>query len=239
MGNTNKEHKLHTDGVYLNGIAKTKDDRLVSVSPPKIVLMQMVQAAAAGGASLVLDSQPMLEDALHQHPQIVKILLKPCVVYSRDDQCTRVPVFNRISPDAWSIRWRYDFTTLIEFNFCEALEFFYQKYISNPKYQKCFALKAGEVLIVDNKRCIHGREAFTNNPQKPRLLRRLWIADKEQFFINPLGQPQHQRVYDQYQPYGGLGREGSHSPMSISTGIRLKPESQAIAEKLLTCSQSI
>ncbi len=206
LGNTNKEHKLHTYGVYLDGIAKTKESRLVSVVPPVLVLMLLAQPAASGGASLVLDSKQMLEDALHQDHELVKVLLQPCVVYSRDDQCARTPVFTRIGLEGWSIRWRYDFATLVEEDACDALKLFYDKYISNPKYLKRFELQAGDILVVDNLRCIHGREAFTNYPEKPRLLRRVWVGAKEQLFVNPLGQAQHKRVYDQYQSYSCLGR---------------------------------
>ncbi|WP_309242624.1 hypothetical protein [Limnofasciculus baicalensis] len=88
--------------------------------------------------------------------------------------------------------------------------------------------------MTDNWRVLHGREAFTDDPQKPRLLRRLWVSNYDRVFVNPLNQPQYQRVYAQYQPYSFLDRVRSNPPISISTGIRLQPDCQKIAEKLLS-----
>ena len=233
LGNTTQEHPPHTDGVYLDGIAKTKDGRLIQIKPPQLVFMQMVETPEEGGASLVLDCQQVLEDALHSTPDLVEVLLKPCVVYSRDDQLVCSPVFEQISAKTWRIRWRYDFTLLVEQSAGDALKLFYSKYISNPKYQKRFYLQPGEILVVDNFRVIHGREAFKNRPEKPRLLRRVWIADTEKVFVNPIGQPKHQRVYDQYEPYSYIEGEDRKSLISVSTGIRLSPDSQHIAKQLL------
>lgn len=234
LGNSNAEHKLHTDGTFLDGIAKTKDGSLVCVNPPNIVVMQMVQPAASGGASTIIDSKQMLEDALQCDRDLVAVLLQPCVVYSRDDQCARTQILKRISRETWSIRWRYDFATLVERDACEALKLFYQKYVSNPKYLKSFYLQAGEILITDNWRVLHGREAFNDSPEKPRLLRRVWVTNREQVFVNPLGQAQSQRVYEQYQPYSCIDPEEGRKPLiSVSTGIRLNPETQAIAENLM------
>jgi len=232
--NTNTIFKPHTDGTFLDGIAKTKESSLVYVNPPDIVLMQMVQPAALGGESTILDSQPMLEEALQYDPELVKVLLQPCVVYSRDEQCARASVLKRISRDTWSIRWRYDFATLVEQNACDALKVFYKKYVSNPKYLKHFSLQAGDVVVIDNLRVLHGREAFSDDPEKPRLLRRLWVSTREQVFVNPLGQPQSQRVYEQYQPYSSIEPVEKTKPLiSVSTGMQLNPESQTIAETLL------
>lgn len=231
--NTVDEFTLHTDGTFLDGITKTKDDHLVSVSPPQMVLLQVVQPAASGGESTVLDCLPMLEDALHQDPQLVEMLMKPDFVYSRDDQCAKAPILNRISSGVWSIRWRYDFATLTTPESCDAFNLFHRKYISNPKYLKCFPLQPGDILIADNLRVLHGRQTFTDAPDKPRLLRRIWVANKEQAFVNPLGQPQQQQVYSQYQSYSYVGAGEAKMSIAISTGIRFSPESQAIAEQLL------
>ena len=196
--------------------------------------MQMVQPAASGGASTIIDSKPMLEDALQCDRDLVAVLLQPCVVYSRDDHCARTQILKRISRETWSIRWRYDFTTLVERDACEALKLFDRKYVSDPEYLKSFSLQAGEIVVTDNWRVLHGREAFNDSPEKPRLLRRVWVTNREQVFVNPLGQAQLQRVYDQYQPYSYIEpTEGRKPLISVSTGIRLNPDSQAIAEKLL------
>lgn len=233
LGATTEEFPLHTDGAYLQGIAKTEDCRLLQISPPKLVFLQMVEMAEEGGASVLLDSQQVLEDALNCDLDLVKVLLKPCVAYSRDDQLACSSVFERISSETWRIRWRYDFTILVEDSAGDAIKLFHSKYISNPKYQKRFYLQPGEILIVDNFRLLHGRDAFKNHPEKPRLLQSAWIADTEKVFINPLAQLKHQRVYDQYEPYSYVEVENRKPVISVFTGIRLSPDKQAIAKQLL------
>ena len=164
----------------------------------------------------------------------MEVLLQPYFFYSRDDQCARSPVFARVSPNTWKIRWRYDFATLVAPEAWDAVNLFYYKYVFNSKYLKRLALQPGDILVTDNWRVLHGREAFTDDPEKPRLLRRLWVGDDRKIFVNPLGITQYQKVYEQYQPYSFLDVERRQSPISVSTGIRLKPESQAVAEKLLS-----
>ena len=233
LGGTTQEFPLHTDGAYLQGIAKTKDCRLLQINPPKLLFLHMVEMAEEGGASVLLDSQQVLEDALDSDLDLVKILLKPCVVYSRDDQLAFSSVFERISAETWRIRWRYDFTTLVEESAGDAIKLFHSKYISNPKYQKRFYLQPGEILVADNFRVLHGRDAFKNHPGKPRLLHLAWIANAEKAFINPLAQLKHQRVYDRYEPYSYVEVENKKSAISVFTGIRLSPDKQAIAKQLL------
>ncbi|HAA26627.1 MAG TPA: hypothetical protein DCE56_01770, partial [Cyanobacteria bacterium UBA8553] len=155
LSNTAQEFPCHTDGAFLLGIAKTKDGRLLQISPPKLVVLQMVNTAEEGGASVLVDSQRVLEDALDWDSDLVKVLLKPCVAYARGDQLACSSVFERISSETWRIRWRYDFTTLVEESAGDAIKLFHSKYISNPKYQKRFYLQPGEILIVDNFRVIH------------------------------------------------------------------------------------
>lgn len=234
LGSTAEEFPLHTDGAYLQGIVKTKDCRLLQINPPKLLFLHMMEMAEEGGASVLLDSQQVLEDALDSDLDLVKVLLKPCVVYSRDDQLAFSSVFERISAETWRIRWRYDFTTLVEESAGDAIKLFHSKYISNPKYQKRFYLQPGEILVADNFRVLHGRDAFKNRPEKPRLLYLAWIADTEKVFINPLDQLKHQRVYDQYEPYSYVEIENKKSAISIFTGIRLSPDKQAIAKQLLS-----
>ena len=233
LGATAEEFPLHTDGAYLQGIAKTKDCRLLQISPPKLVFLQMVDTAEEGGASVLLDSQRVLEDALNCDLDLVKVLLKPCVAYSRDDQLTCSSVFEPISSETWRIRWRYDFTTLVEESAGDAIKLFHSKYISNPKYQKRFSLQPGEILIVDNFRVLHGRDAFKNRPEKPRLLYSTWIADTEKVFINPLAQVKHQQVYEQYEPYSYVEVENRKPVISVFTGIRLSPDRQTLVKNLL------
>ncbi|MCP2729555.1 hypothetical protein [Limnofasciculus baicalensis] len=85
----------------------------------------MVQPAISGGSNTILDARQMIEDALLYEPEIVSILLQPHFVFSRDDQCARSPILIRISPDTWSIRWRYDFTILVASEACDALNLFH------------------------------------------------------------------------------------------------------------------
>lgn len=230
--NATDEFTLHTDGTFLEGIAKTHDDKLILVSPPKIMLLQMVQPAAKGGASTILDAQPLLENALHKDPELVKMLMQPSYIYSRDDQFARAPVIGHIAENRWSIRWRYDFATLTTPETAKSFNEFYKRYISDPQYIQRYPLQPGDVLMTDNLRVLHGRDQFSDDANKPRLLRRVWVADAERSFINPLGKAQYQKVYNQYQGYSYVNATYKAPAIEITSGIRLSPASQAIAAEL-------
>lgn len=227
------EHKPHTDGTYIDGLAKDKTGRLVRVRRPKLVILQMVQKPESGGASVLVDGKRMLEDAIHQDPEIIKQLMKPHFIFCRDDQQSQLsPLFAPISPDSWSIRWRSDFAVAALETATEAFKYFYENYVKNPKYLTRFYLEVGEMVIIDNLRVLHGREAFLESQDKPRFLRRIWIADEEIHFINPIGKDNKQRSLGLYEPYCCVEADPKKPAILFDGGIHLNQEDQVIAKQL-------
>lgn len=48
--------------------------------------------------------------------------------------------------------------------------------LAQPSRQAVVSLLPGDVLCVDNRRCVHAREAFTDRDTGPRLLLRVWLS---------------------------------------------------------------
>lgn len=47
--------------------------------------------------------------------------------------------------------------------------------LNAPRFRHDVRLEAGDLLFVDNHRVAHGRTAYSEDPQRPRLMLRLWL----------------------------------------------------------------
>ena len=50
--------------------------------------------------------------------------------------------------------------------------------LNHPHFCHCFQLQEGDILLIDNYKLVHDREAYDDNPQRPRRLIRLWLNDE-------------------------------------------------------------
>ena len=234
LGSSNRHHPPHTDGAYLDGFL-CQDGEFIWIGPPTIVLIQCVRPAVKGGTNIVIDAQPILQDLLKHQPEIAKTLLMPgCVSFCRDDQMLpRVSVYERLSAHRFRIRFRSDEALYVSPSAYEAVQYLYDYYIHNPAYQQPIDLEAGQILILDNFRVLHGREGFeVDDGEKERFFRRTWILDENQSpsLINFSGVNRNCRAFARLEPYAIVEQSGQQPRIGPHLGIHLPRHLQEVLD---------
>ena len=213
----------HTDGVYLDDIV-SYDGNYTRTQPPKFVILECVIPATEGGETVVIDGKRILEEVTATHPTLIPALFKKSISFFRHEfVANKVSIYDKDKQQRYSIRYSYDQEMLIPETLFNAVEKFNGQFILNDKFHITEKLISKEVIVIDNKRMLHGRSAFCGN----RVLRRAWISmdnseilfpgktpdasfypsDKEDFFRNS-----HLHI---------LPRSLSTAPLSIPTGFTL------------------
>jgi alpha-ketoglutarate-dependent taurine dioxygenase len=214
----------HTDGSFLAG-AMEIDGCLHPVDPPAMMLLQCTHPAHSGGQHLVVDGQAIVERLMEADPAMVRTLMTPgCMTVCRDDQISReVPVLSPSPDHTLRLRFRYDSKTYAPAESLSALRAF-RDLTCDPDLLHSFDQVPGEILVLDNHRALHGREAFENHPDHPpRSLRRVWIREhRESPLLGVENQQTQQRVLDGFASYGPIESMNAldRSPV-IRTGIQL------------------
>jgi alpha-ketoglutarate-dependent taurine dioxygenase len=234
-GGSSRKHPPHSDGAYLNGILLT-DKTIKRVGPPAIVLLQCVRATPNGGANILIDAQPILQDLVTRHPNIAKVLMSHgCVSFCRDDHMAiDLPIYERLSADRWRIRFRCDETLYFPESTASAVQHFYKHYITKDKYQQQIKLEEGQILLVDNFRVLHGRESFSSSAEHNRFFRRTWVQDDSpaQILYNFCDSSRNCPALERHTAYGSVA-EASVQPrhLHLDLGVRLPHHLQAVIEQ--------
>lgn len=204
QGVTAKEFLPHTDGSFIDGYYLDKSS-LISVTPPRIMLLQCVKQAEEGGVNYVLDSKRILMDILKNDTGLARVLLKPgCISFIRDNlQSLHYPVYERQKDKSFHLRFRYDFATYSPEWSLNAIHILHHEYHMNKKYQINVELKPSEILIVDNFRMLHARTAFKSSSiTSSRKMRRIWINDdKKDYLFNVCKKSIAHRAISHYKHY--------------------------------------
>jgi alpha-ketoglutarate-dependent taurine dioxygenase len=226
-GVSSEEFLPHTDGSYLNGLVH-RDSKYIQLLPPKMLLLQCWQQAAAGGASILIDGERVRRDLARQHPRCLDILSTPgCVTYCRDDQIALdSAVFQRLDDGTIMLRFRYDGTAYLADWAFDAFHMLQNEYFSDPRYHVSMTLAKGQVALIDNYRMLHGRASFSDaaaEAGKKRSLRRIWLAyDGLRVLRNAIDQHKDRRALLRFKAYDILPASSDYAaaaPMPI--GIRL------------------
>ncbi|MBS0359112.1 MAG: TauD/TfdA family dioxygenase [Proteobacteria bacterium] len=163
---------LHTDGAYLHGLAEINGEP-VRVTPPKFVLLQCVKPSDEGGESILVDGKKALVSVLNQSPALLPSLFKPCVSMVHNDLLiSDVSIFSRNREGTYAIRYSYDEEMILPKYSLPNIS----KFNSGLKPTFYQSLTSNQILVLDNKRMLHGRSAFKGD----RTLRRVWIYDDTQ-----------------------------------------------------------
>jgi alpha-ketoglutarate-dependent taurine dioxygenase len=203
-GTSTDEFLPHTDGSYLHGLIH-RDGRYIQLLPPKMLALQCWQSAVTGGASILIDVQRVYDDLAKENAEHLRILsTKGCVTYCRDDQMAiDRAVFEELADGTVMLRFRYDSTAYVADWAIQAFHNLQQNYFSDPKYQIRLTLMKGQIIIIDNYRMLHGRDAFSNgNAGQERKLRRVWLAhDRLPVLRNAADQHRERRALARFQSY--------------------------------------
>ncbi len=232
IGVSSEEFLPHTDGSFVQGLAR-HGDRYIELCPPKLLGLQCSQNAAIGGGSVLVDGQRVYHDLAEDHPRCLEALsTKGCVAYCRDDQVALgCAVFEALDDGTIMLRFRYDAAAYVAEWAVDAFHLLQQRYFSNPRYQAEFKLTSRQVLLIDNYRMLHGRAAFSNGDSgRTRSLRRIWVArDSLPVLRNAANQHREKRALKRSEPYGVLPSSIAHAPASsLALGIRTASVAPAV-----------
>jgi alpha-ketoglutarate-dependent taurine dioxygenase len=216
---SNEEFATHTDASFLQGMY-LQEGVMRLISPPKIMLLQCVVPAEGGGGNVLVDEQEVLSDILINEPDLASILSVPgCACFCRDDQIAlKVAVYEKIYNGNYSVRFRFDQALYSPSWSLRYLETLHNKYHLNRKYRINITLAPGEILIVDNRRVLHGREEIIGTK---RQFRRAWVNNDLPVLRNVAGKTRMHRALSQYAAYASIGT--SHKVPSLNIGIKLSP----------------
>lgn len=224
FGVSTDEFLPHTDGSYLHGLVH-RDGQYIQLLPPKMLVLQCWQSAVSGGASILIDGQHVHDDLARTNPRHLKILsTKGCVTYCRDDQIAMDrAVFEELDDGTIMMRFRYDAAAYVADWAVEAFHDLQKNYFANPKYQGRLTLKAGQVIVIDNYRMLHGRDFFSNGETgQERKLRRVWLAhDRLPVLLNAVGEHRERRALKRFQAYDIRQAPGYDAATAPSHGIRM------------------
>jgi hypothetical protein len=164
----------HTDGPYINGIVRdvNNSNKFKRVMPPKLVLLLCRRVSSDGGLSTMVDGKQLLIKLLDMpshHEIIHSSHLHLCTIHNNSTLNQFSPIFNYIYRRTLSINYETEFMTskklrphLIGFN--EIIK----------QNMNGFKLDENQLLVIDNRRMLHGRTRFSEK----RHMVRAWIQDE-------------------------------------------------------------
>lgn len=154
LANTDLGMSLHTDNVYLG-------------TPCELVLMCLANQPESGGHSLLIDSHEVVQVLTDE---LLQALARPVWQWSRADQPSMVPceVIKRNGEIRW---WRRGLVGLDSVMVKVADQF--DRMLHEADGVTTLTLESGDILVVDNRRILHGRTPFVGAER--RLIRvRAW-----------------------------------------------------------------
>ncbi|OYU34589.1 TauD/TfdA family dioxygenase [Novosphingobium sp. PASSN1] len=138
--------------------------------PPGFQFLHCLANEAQGGGSLFADGFALAEDLRSADPEAFRLLSEVAIPFRFHDGDadirTHAPVITLSRSGAVNeIRWNAHIAATFDMA-PEVMPDYYRAYRTfmamtrNPAYQLTFKLKAGEMIVFDNRRVLHGREAF-------------------------------------------------------------------------------
>ena len=212
-GTSSGEFYPHTDGSYLNGLVR-QGDRYLRLFPPKMLALQCWQTAGEGGGNILVDGERVLHDLAARAPDMLRLLsTKGCVTFCRDDQIAPdCAVFEPLDDGFYMLRFRYDDTVYLADWAFDAFHTLQRDYFSRAEYQTRVMLAKGDILLIDNYRVLHGREAFAAGADgQQRSLRRVWLARDTL--------PALRNAMDEHKERRALQRFGSYNVLPAAAGF--------------------
>nr|D4QF25.1 RecName: Full=Uridine-5'-phosphate dioxygenase; AltName: Full=Fe(II)-dependent alpha-ketoglutarate:uridine-5'-monophosphate dioxygenase; Short=Fe(II)-dependent alpha-KG:UMP dioxygenase; AltName: Full=UMP:alpha-ketoglutarate dioxygenase [Streptomyces sp.]BAJ05888.1 putative dioxygenase [Streptomyces sp. SANK 60405] len=168
---TGEAQGWHTDGL-LEDIGTIKTTLLYCVSP-----------AHRGGRTFLLNAGRVFEELRMEDPEAADVLLRDTILGRRStipgvDREAVGPVFLELGDGHYATRYGegrverwYPADAAEQHALDRALRFFRARR-DDPDVRIDLLLRAGQCLIFRNDVLAHGRENFTDDPQRPRLLLR-------------------------------------------------------------------
>ena len=168
---TNLGGSIHSDGPQL-------------FVPPRYIIMACLEQSNYGGESILTNTQMIYEDLKNKNNEILKILkskflferrgfgknktfLKP--IFEKNGKKTKFRYLRDYIESAYKLK-----NIKIKKSKVTALDYL-DKLLNQKKFQKNYKLKAGDLIILNNKIFAHGRKTFRVSKNINRTLLRAWI----------------------------------------------------------------
>jgi gamma-butyrobetaine dioxygenase/trimethyllysine dioxygenase len=155
LGYTDAAVELHTDQPFLP-------------EPPRLQLLQGIRRAESGGDSCLVDALAAARYLRSVDAEAHRLLTSTPVVFHRKQKAFEsvftAPILEGDGA-AFRVRWSY-FTVAPHRLPFERVEAFYRAHdgfarlVRDPRHQLRFTLEAGDFVLYDNHRMLHGRTAF-------------------------------------------------------------------------------
>jgi gamma-butyrobetaine dioxygenase len=125
---------------------------------------------ATGGSSLFADGFAMTEDLKAEDPEAFRLLCEVSIPFRFYDGGTDISVHQPVvtlgsTGDVIEIRYNAHLAGIFDMP-AEIMPAYYRAYRAymaktrHPKYRVKLKLKAGEMVVFDNRRILHGRDSF-------------------------------------------------------------------------------
>ncbi len=138
--------------------------------PPGYQFLHCLANEATGGGSIFADGFAMAEDLRNEDPEAFRLLCETPIPFRFHDKDADIRVHHPVidlAADGSLREIRYNAHIAAIFDMpADIMPAFYKAYRAymaktrDPKYRLTLKLKAGEMVVFDNRRVLHGREAF-------------------------------------------------------------------------------
>lgn len=138
--------------------------------PPGYQFLHCLANEATGGGSLFTDGFAMAEDLRQEDPDAFRLLCEVAIPFRFHDETADIRVHRPVitlGPEGEVIEIRYNAHLAGIFDMAaDIMPAYYRAYRAymaktrDPKYRLIFKLKAGEMVVFDNRRVLHGRDTF-------------------------------------------------------------------------------
>jgi len=153
---------------------------LVEPVPPTYMLMYCETPADEGGDSLLASGDRLFKHLSREHPGYLAALSKPAAfTITRDDRTAKRAVFTPVNGRLrLAFRSGNDIRLEIDSKAVTAFDHV-RDWLRDPANCIHYKLAAGDILIFDNTRMLHGRTAFSR--ESARSLHGLWCNGQSAF----------------------------------------------------------
>jgi hypothetical protein len=136
-------------------------------TPPRLLLNACAQPAESGGVCLLTDGRAVYADLAANDPEALEALSEPTAGLFGGHDGTLAPVFGHPSDGLITLRLRMD--RLVAWN---PLVTPHIRTLAQTiaRHQHPLYLKAGDAYLIDNRRWLHARSAFTGQRRLYRAL---------------------------------------------------------------------
>jgi hypothetical protein len=126
------------------------------------------QSASSGGISTFADGRSILLDINKRDPSIAKLLVEAPSCIFKDTENTYVgPMFESMAENRLALRFRYDSGGYFSSELSDKLPLILE---ALRRHTRQCLLEKGEGVLLNNRRWLHGRTAFTGSRVVWRVL---------------------------------------------------------------------